>query len=192
MPGKTHSAVKPTWYFLDEIQTKEGMPALILRINWNIENVEVQEPMPHTEWQYDSVIMEHKPALILEETDIRSYIETHETELKASALRQWNAEPVIGADITEVRNQPLIPLFEERIFNEKEVYGATITEIDTTRSDKRYIKAKLLNRNVTKWCYVTGSVYRDYTEAKINVGDTVVILHNHDNRYPVVIDRVVL
>jgi hypothetical protein len=52
---KTHSAVEPTWYFLDEIQTKDGMPVLILRINWNIAEVAVPEPEPHSEWQYDSV-----------------------------------------------------------------------------------------------------------------------------------------
>jgi hypothetical protein len=85
-----------------------------------------------------------------------------------------------------------VPEFEEKIFSEKEVYGATIMEIDVTRSDKRYVRAKLLNRTVEKWCYVTGSVYRDYTESKIGVGTIILILYDPDNTYPVVVDRVVL
>ena len=192
MTQKTHSAIEPTWYFLDEIQTKEGMPVLVLHINWDIEEINLQEPEPHTEWRYNSIVIKHNPVLVLEEEDIRSYIETHEKELKAEAGEQWNAEPVIDADITLVREQPLKPLFEEKVFNEKTVYGATITAIDTTRPDKRYIKAKLLNRTVTKWCYITGSVYRDFMEGKIDVGNVVVILYDYDNEYPVVVDRIIL
>ncbi len=61
-----------------------------------------------------------------------------------------------------------------------------------TRSDKRYARAKLLKRTVEKWCYVTSSVYRDYTESKIGVGSLVVVLYDPDNDYPIVMDRVVL
>lgn len=189
---KTHSSVEPAWYFLDEIQTKDGIPFLCIRVNWNIEQVEISEPEPHTEWQYDSIVLAHKPALILEKADIRSYIETHEAELKLQALNEWNAEGVTNANITEVREQPLVHNYEEKIFTEKEVYGATVTEIDVTRPDKRYVKAKLLKRNVEKWCYVTGSVLRDYTESKIGVGDVVIVLYDRDNNYPVVVDRVIL
>lgn len=192
MPRETYSAIEPTWYFLDEIQPKEGIPCLILRVNWDIREVEVQEPNLHNEWQYKSVIIGHRPAQDLEVTDVRSYIETHESELKAEALSQWNNTSLLTMDIAEVRNQPLVPLLEEKVFTEKEVYGAKITEIDVTRPDKRYLKVELLNRDVTKWCHVTGSVYRDYTESKIKVGDVVMVLYDPDNKYPVIVDRVVL
>jgi hypothetical protein len=190
--AKTHSAVEPTWYFLDEIQTKDGMLVLILRINWNIVATEVPEPEPHSEWQYDSVLIKHEPEIVLEETEVRTYIETHEQKLKEQALKQYTSGPISNVAITEIREQELVPEFEEKIFSEKEVYGATIMEIDVTRSDKRYVRAKLLNRTVEKWCYVTGSVYRDYTESKIGVGTIILILYDPDNTYPVVVDRVVL
>jgi hypothetical protein len=190
--AKTHSAVEPTWYFLDEIQTKDGMPVLILRVNWNIEEVAVPEPEPHSEWQYDSLLIKHEPMIVLEETEVRTYIETHKQKLKEQALNQYTSGPISNANITEIREQELVPEFEEKIFSEKEVYGATIMEIDVNRSDKRYVRAKLLNRTVEKWCYVTGSVYRDYTESKINVGALVVVLYDPDNNYPIVMDRVVL
>lgn len=192
MSAKTHSTVEPAWYFLDEIKTKEGMPVLVVRINWDKEQMEVQEPELHMEWKYNSQVIEHIPTLTLAESDVRSYIETHEVKLLAEALNEWNAQEVIDADITEVREQTLVPDYEEKIFNEKDVYGATITEIDVTKEDKRYIKAKLLNRNVTKWCYASGSVLRDYQESKIGIGDKVVVLYDPDNQYPIVIDRVVL
>ncbi len=168
------------------------MPVLILRINWNIAEVAVPEPEPHSEWQYDSVVIKHTPAIVLEETEVRTYIETHEQKLKEQALNQRTSEPIRDADVTEIRDQELVPEFEEKIFSEKEVYGATIMELDVARSDKRYARAKLLKRTVEKWCYVTGSVYRDYTESKIGVGSLVVVLYDPDNDYPIVMDRVVL
>jgi hypothetical protein len=189
--AKTHSTVEPTWYFLDEIRTEDSMPVLILRINWNIAEVAVPEPEPHSEWQYDSVVIKHKPAIVLEETEVRTYIETHEQKLKEQALNQRTSEPVRDANVPEIREQGLVPEFEEKIFSEKEVYGATVMEIDVTRPDKRYVRAKLLKRTVEKWCYVTGSVYRDYTESKIGVGSLVVVLYDPDNNYPIVMDRVV-
>ena len=189
---KIHSVVEPAWYFLDEIQTKGGMPILVLCINWDVEEVEIPEPEPHLEWQYDSIVIKHKPALVLEKADVRSYIETHENELKLQALNEWNSEAVINANISEVREQPLVPDYEESVFTEKEVYGATVMEIDVTRLDKRYVKAKRLKRNVEKWCYASGSVLRDYQESKIGIGDKVVVLYDPDNQYPIVIDRVVL
>ena len=184
--------MEPGWYFLDGIHTKEGIPFLYIRVNWNIELVEISEPEPHTEWQYDSIVLAHKPSLVLKKADIRSYIETHEAELKSEAVNKWNSEAVTNANITEVREQPIVPDYEERIFTEKEVYGATVMEIDVTRQDKRYVKAKLLKRNVEKWCYVTGSVLRDYTESKIGVGDVVIVVYDSDNNYPVVVDRAIL
>jgi hypothetical protein len=189
--AKTHSAIEPAWFFLDEIRMDDCMPVLILRINW-IAEVAVPEPEPHSEWQYDSVVIKHKPAIVLEETEVRTYIETHEQKLKEQALNQRTSEPIRDADVTEIRDQELVPEFEEKIFSEKEVYGATIMELDVTRSDKRYARAKLLKRTVEKWCYVTGSVYRDYTESKIGVGSLVVVLYDPDNDYPIVMDRVVL
>jgi hypothetical protein len=134
----------------------------------------------------------HEPAIVLEEPEVRTYIETHKQKLKEQAVNLRTSEPVRGANVTEIREQELVPEFEEKIFSEKEVYGATIMEIDVTRSDKRYVRAKLLKRTVEKWCYVTGSVYRDYTESKIGVGTRVVILYDPDNNYPVVVDRIIL
>ena len=191
MPQKTHSTIEPPWYFLDEIKSKDDMPVLIIRINWGTEEIEIPEPEPHIEYQYNSIVIVHKPTLILEESDIRTYIETHETELKEEALNQWNALNIPNADITEIREQPLVPNFEERVFHEREVYGATVVEIDVSKPNKRYVNAKLLNREVTKWCYVTGSIYRDYQEGKIDVGDTVVVAYVN-NQYPIIIDRVIL
>ncbi len=124
--AKTQSAIEPAWFFLDEIRMDDCMPVLILRINWNIAEVVVPEPEPHSEWQYDSVLIKHKPAIVLEETEVRTYIETHEQKLKEQALNQRTSEPIRDADVTEIRDQELVPEFEEKIFSEKEVYGATI------------------------------------------------------------------
>lgn len=188
MTPKTHSAVEPSWYFLDEIRTKDNMPLLILRINWDIITSGGDAPG----WQYNSQPIVHIPSSTLLKTEVKSYIETHKTELLAQAENEWNAPEVIDADITEIREQALVPNYEEKIFTEKEVYGATITEINVTKPDKKYIKVKLLNRNVTRWCYAAGSVLRDYSESKIDVGNVVIVLYDPDNQYPIVMDRVIL
>lgn len=192
MTEKVHSSEEPNWYFLDKVLFKldDGKPYLTLRLRWNIEEVPVPEPEPHTEWQYDEQVIEHAPISILTEGEVVSYIEAHQTELLEEAQNEQAAKTVVDANIETVRAEPVIPTWKEKLFEEQELYAAKISEIDTTRPDKRYIKVKLLRADVHKWCYITGSIFRDHQEGKIAVDDIVLVGYVKDRNAPIVIDRV--
>lgn len=194
MTKKVHSSEEPNWYFLDKILFKldDGKPYLILRLHWNIEEVPVSEPEPHTEWQYDEQVIEHAPIDTITEEEVVSYIEAHQTELLEEAQNGQAAKAVVDANIETVRTKPVIPTWKERLFEEQELYAAKVNEVDGTRPDKRYINVKLLRADVYKWCYLTGSVFRDYQEGKVAVGDVVLVGYVSDRDAPIVIDRVIV
>lgn len=191
---RVHSNTEPDWYFLDAIRFKldDGKPYFILRLHWNIEEVPVPEPEPHTEWQYDENVIEHAPIDVLTEEEVVSYIEAHKTELLEEAQNAQAAKTVVDADIETVRAEPIIPTWKEKLFEEKELYAAEVNETNVTKPDKRYIKVKHLSQNIYKWCYITGSVLRDYQEGKIAVGDIVLVGYVKGRNAPIVIDRVIV
>ena len=190
---KVHSSEEPNWYFLDKILFKldDGKPYLILRLHWNIEEVLVPEPEPHTEWQYDEKVIEHAPIDTLTKEEVVSYIEAHKDELLEEAQNEEAAKTVVDANIETVRAEPVIPTWKEKLFEEKEVYVAKVKKIDTTKVDKRYFKVKHKKGEVSKWCYITGSVFRDYQEGKIAIGDIVLVGYVKGRGAPIVIDRVI-
>lgn len=98
----------------------------------------------------------------------------------------------MDANIETVRTEPVIPIWKEKLFEERELYAAKVNKIDTTKVDKRYIKVKHLSQSIYKWCYVTGSVHRDFLESKISVGDVVLVGYVKDHNAPIVIDRVIV
>lgn len=191
---KVHSSEEPNWYFLDKILFKldDGKPYLILRLHWNIEETVVPEPEPHTEWQYDEKVIEHAPIDPLTKEQVVSYIEAHQTELLEEAQNEQSAKTVVDANIETVRTEPVIPTWKEKLFEEKELYAAKVNEIDTTKLDKRYIKVRHITEDIYKWCYITGSAFRDHQEGKIAVGDIVLVGYVKDRGAPIVIDRVIV
>ena len=193
MTEKVHSSEEPNWYFLDKVIFKldDGKPYLTLRLHWNIEEVPVPEPEPHTEWQYDEQVIEHAPIDTLTKEEVVSYIEAHQTELLEEAQNEQVAKTVVDADIETVRIEPIIPTWKEKLFEEQELYAAKVTEVDVTKPDKRYVKVKLIKADVHKWCYIAGSIFRDHQEGKIAVGNIVLVGYVRDRDAPIVIDRVI-
>ena len=193
MTQKVHSSEEPNWYFLDKILFKldDGKPYLTLRLHWNIEEVLVPEPEPHTEWQYDEQTIEHAPIDTLTEEEVVSYIEAHQTELLEEAQNEQAAKTVVDANIETVRTKPVIPTWKEKLFEEQELYAGTVVEIDATKLNKRYIKIKHLSQDIYVWCYVTGSVLRDHQEGKVGIGDYVVVCFVNGRDYPIVLNRVI-
>jgi hypothetical protein len=200
---KVHSSEEPNWYFLDKIRFKldDGNPYLTLRLHWNIEEVLIHDPEPRTEWQYDEQVIEHAPIDTLTKEEVVSYIEAHPAELLEEAQNRQVAKTVVDANIETVRAEPVIPIWEEKLFEERGLYVSEVNEIDITKPDKRYFKVMLIKKEITanpikadiyKWCFVTGSILRDFKESKVAVGDIVLVGYVEGRDAPTVIDRIVL
>lgn len=186
------SAVNPNWYFLNKIVLREGKSQLVLRIRWNVHEIVVPDNgETHTEYEYDEQVIKHTPIDVLTKDEIKSYIEAHEEELLKIAKDEQVEQTIPDEDINEIREQPIIPEWKQKLFSEQELYAGIVNEIDATRPDKRYVKIKHLKHDIYIWCFVTGSVLRDHIEGKLNIGDKVLVGFVGEE-YPVVVDRVVV
>ncbi len=149
----------------------EGL-AVDLLLHWDITSYEEEDVDGnlHTVWEYE----EELKTLHFDgnREQARNFIRAHESEMltlgraKAEARRE---EPVLT---TEDKDTLAYPSFKA----DSSYYGQ-IAEIDTGRSDKKYLNVEKTvdGETVSAWCYADYSLLLAHQNNELSVGDTVII-----------------
>lgn len=179
------STIEPDVIQLRRIRIADEGMKLDLLVHWDIVQETVADGLGETHTQYSYKECEWTEPYQNSRSKISEFLTSQEQQLLLKSKAKYEEE----RDTSELSIEEKSKLDDLQGI----IYG-TISDIDTNRSDKKYVQVEKIieTQTLQRWCYVTYSVLLAYQNAALAIGDYVIIeFVDNDLDKPIVIDKVI-